>query len=52
MILDNVLVIVVFVISIVIVIELNILQFFTPILDEVLEDIEGGRFSVQVNFIR
>ena len=24
-------------------------QFFTPILDEVLEDIEGGRFSVQVN---
>ena len=31
---------------------LNLLQFFTPILDEVLEDIEGGRFSVQVNFIQ
>ena len=26
-------------------------QFFTPILDEVLEDIEGGRFSVQVTLV-
>ena len=34
------------------VVVLNLLQFFTPILDEVLEDIEGGRFSVQVNFIQ